>query len=176
MPVPNGVEVWKPLLSRIKLMVFPLLILLPSKQTNQFNHFLIGFQKEILQRGSARSLSSIDHNENLPFQSGAKWMCRDQTEPNALAAKPWKEPHYFMAVLLELEPNLAFLEILQFYVPDDPAHLGSCGNLEQVLRQEWSQNSEVVEFEGRQVAFFGLAASVKSFTWTFQAFWSPARA
>lgn len=87
-----------------------------NKQTNQFNHFLIGFQKEILQRGSGRSLSPIDYNQNLPFQSGAKWMCRDQTESNALAAKPWKETHshYFMALLFELEPNLASLEIV-FY-------------------------------------------------------------
>lgn len=76
-----------------------------------------------------------------------------------------------MALLLELEPNLASLEILQVYVPQDSAHLSFYG----ILEQEWSQNSGVVKSEGRQGTFFGLAASVKVFIWTFQGFWSPAR-
>lgn len=60
-------------------------------------------------------------------------MCRDQAELNALAAEPWNQTHYFMAVLLELEPSLASLEIPQSHVPKDPAHLSSCGILGQVL-------------------------------------------
>lgn len=151
-----------------------------NKQIKHFKHLLIRFQEGILQRGSGRSLSPIDYNQDFPFQSRTEWMCGDETELNALAAEPWDKTHHFMAVQLELEPDLACLEILQFYVPQDPAHLSSCGILGQVLRQEWSKKQWGGQIWGKTGGFLcfsslseGIYLNLPSFVQPCQAIAGP---
>lgn len=75
------------------------------------------------------------------------------------AAKPWKGMQYYRAVLLQVGANLASLEILQFCVPQDPAHLGvDIGKTTVIPKQSGSQISE------RWKTRFGSAALVKVFT------------